>query len=237
VTNPALLYEQAALCYERAGYAARAASCLEAAGLSAAAAERYEEAGDLAAAARCYRSGRRPAEAERCYLALGEPEQAAATWEEAGDLVQAAFVLALWSRRFEHARWLATEAIPVQPGSARPGSAQAGSAELYRLRLQAIIALCDARATGDSSSLAEALLAIERALPGWPPNDRVSCESLCLTAAAAVGRYDLAARVLAASHRAGTPGAGARWRAWADDVLGGTTGIPTSVGTAPSGGG
>jgi tetratricopeptide (TPR) repeat protein len=233
VTNPAVLYELAASCYQQAGYAERAASCLEAAGLSATAAERYEQAGDLAAAARCYRAGRRPADAERCYLALGEPEQAAATWEEAGSLGQAAFVLALWSRRFEHARWLATEAMPGQPGPARPGPAQAGSAELHRLRLLAIMALCDARATGDSSSLAEALLAIELALPGWPPGDRVLSESFCRTAADAVGRHDLAARVLAASHRAGTPGAGARWRAWADDVLGGTTGIPAGVGATP----
>ena len=130
--------------------------------------------------------------------------------------------------------------MPGQPGSARAGPTRtgpgrAGSVEQRRLRLRAIIALCDARATGDSSSLAEALLVIEQALPGWPPNDRVQCESLCLTAADAVGRYDLAARVLAASHRAGTPGAGARWRAWADDVLGGITGIPASVGAAASG--
>lgn len=227
MTNPAVLYEQAASCFERAGYTARAAACLEAAGLPAAAAERYEEAGDLAGAARCYRAGRRPAEAERCYLALGDPERAAATWEETGDLVQAAFVLARWSRRFEHARWLATEAMPHPPERSRPGSA-----ELHRLRLRAIVALCDARATGDSSSLAEALLAIEQALPGWPPNDRRLCESFCRAAAVAAGRHDLAARVLAASFRAGTPGAGTRWRAWADNVLGGTTGIPASTGAA-----
>jgi tetratricopeptide (TPR) repeat protein len=224
VTNPAVLYEQAASCFERAGYTARAAGCLEAAGLLTAAAERYKEAGDLTAAARCYRAGRKPAEAARCYLALDDPEQAADTWEQTGDLAEAAFVLARWSRRFQHARWLATEAMSYPPGPSAPGSAQ-----LRRLRLRAIVALCDARATGDSSSLAEVLLAIEQALPGWPPNDRVHCESFCLEVTDAVGRYDLAARILAASYRAGTPGAGARWRAWADDALGGTTGVPAST--------
>jgi hypothetical protein len=241
VTSPAVLYEQAASCFEQSGYTARAAGCLEAAGLLIVAAERYEEVGDLTAAARCYRAGRKPAEAARCYLKLDDPEQAAATWEETGQLAQAAFVLARWSRRFQHARWLATEAMSRSPGPSDPKSA-----ELYRLRLRAIVALCDARATGDSSSLAELLLAMEQALPGWPPDDRVQCESFCLQVTDAVGRYDLAARILAAGYRAGTPGAGARWRAWADDALGGTTGIPASTVAAadltraagdPSGGG
>jgi hypothetical protein len=238
VTNPAVLFEQAASCFERAGYTARAAGCLEAAGLLVVAAERYQEAGDLTAAARCYRVGRKPAEAARCYLDLDDPEEAAATWEEAGDLGQAAFVLARWSRRFQHARWLATEAMSHPPRPSAPGSA-----ELHRLRLRTIVALCDARATGDSSSLAEVLLAIEQALPGWPPNDRALCESYCLEVVDAVGRYDLAARILAASYRAGTPGAGARWRTWADNALGGTTGVPASTSDAvalagdPAGGG
>jgi hypothetical protein len=238
VTDPAVLYEHAASCFERAGYTARAADCLEAAGLLIVAAERYQEAGDLAAAARCYRAGRKPTEAVRCYLDLDDPEEAAATWEEMGDLAQAAFVLARWSRRFQHARWLATEAMSHPPAPSAPGSA-----ELHRLRLRATIALCDARATGDSSSLAEVLLAIEQAMSGWAPNDRVHCESFCLEVADAVGRYDLAARILAATYRAGTPGAGARWRAWGDTALGGTTGIPASTGAAarlasdPAGGG
>ena len=61
----------------------------------------------------------------------------------------------------------------------------------------------------------------EQALPGCPPGERSHVSSTsALAAADAVGRHDLAARVLAASHRAGTPGAGARWRAWATPVPG-----------------
>ncbi len=220
MTTPAALYQQAASCYEQAGYLARAAGCWESAGLPAAAARLFEQAGDLAAAARCHRRARQLADAERCYLALGQPEQAAAAWEEAGDLLRAAFVLAVSSRRIPQARWLAAEA------AAQPGPGDGRAAELRRLRLQAITALCDARSGGDTAGLAEVLGVLERMLPGLPPGEQWLCVNFSVTLADAIGRYDLAARMLAALHRAGTPGAAARWHAWATRTLHGTTGIP-----------
>jgi tetratricopeptide (TPR) repeat protein len=220
VTTPAALYQRAASCYEQAGYLARAADCWESARLPAAAARLFEQAGDLPSAARCHRRARQFPDAERCYLAVGQPEQAAAAWEEAGDLLRAAFVLAVSSRRIPQARWLAAEAA-TQPW---PGSDRA--AEARQLRLEAIIALCDARSSGDSASLADVLGVLEGTLPDLPPDDQWACVEFSVTLADAVGRHDLAARMLAALHRAGTPGAADRWRDWANQNLGGTTGIP-----------
>jgi tetratricopeptide (TPR) repeat protein len=230
LTNPAALYEAAAACYERSGYRARAAHCLEAAGLSAAAARTFEQAGELTDAARCYRRAGQLADAERSYLALGLPEQAAAGWEEAGDLLRAAFVLAVRSRNIAQARWLATEAAVHAPR----GPAGGREAELHRMQSTAIVALCDARASGDSAPLARVLGALEDRLPSLPPDERWQCETFSVTVGDAVGRHDLAARALAASHRAGTPGATARWRAWAAHTLHGTIGVPSPADSAPA---
>jgi tetratricopeptide (TPR) repeat protein len=221
VTTPAALYQQAASCYEQAGYLARAAGCWESAGLPTAAARLFEQAGDLPSAARCHRRAGELADAERCYLALGQPEQAAAVWEEAGDLLRAAAVLAVSSHRIPQARWLATEA------SAQPWPGGDRAAEVRQLQLQAIIALCDARSGGDSTALAQTLGILERLLPDLPQGDQWRCVSFAATLADAIGRHDLTARMLAAIHRAGTPGAAARWRAWANRTLHGTTGIPS----------
>lgn len=224
MTSPADLYQRAAACYEQAGYFERAADCLERAGLPAPAATRFEQTGNFSAAARCHLRAGQLHEAERCFLTLDMPEQAAAAWEDAGHLLQAAFILAMWSTRIEHARWLASEAMHTR------GPASDGSAELRRLRLRAILALCDARATGDTASLAEILMLLEAALPGLTGSDRQLCETFCVAVADVPGRHDLAARILAASHRAGVPGAAARWRSWAYRTLGGITGIPGSTG-------
>lgn len=226
MTGPTALYESAASCYERAGYPARAAVCLDAAGLPGPAARLFEQAGDLLAAARGHRRAGQAGDAERCYLALGQPEEAAVCAEEADDLLRAAFILAAAASRGAHARWLATEALARQ----RPVET-AAQRTARQLQARAVIALCDARAQGGTEPLAAALLAIEDALPGLPNGERLPCETFAVTLADAAGRHDLAARVLAASHRAGTPGAAGRWHAWAARVLRGTTGLPgTSVG-------
>jgi hypothetical protein len=231
VTGPTALYESAASCYERAGYPARAAACLDAAGSSGQAARLFEQAGDLLAAARCHRRAGQTADAERCYLALQQPEEAAACAEEAHELLRAAFILAASSSRVAHARWLATEAL-----ARRRPSETAVQLTAHQLQARAVIALCDARTAGDTEPLASALRDIEESLPSLPHSQRLSCETFAVTLADTAGRHDLAARVLAASHRAGTPGASGRWHSWAARVLRGTTGLPEPAGLAAGGG-
>lgn len=211
-TEQARLYERAAGCFERVGYLGRAAACREAAGLPAAAAELYERAGNAESAARCYRRAGRTADAVRCYHALRRPEDAAACWEDAGDLLQAAFVLALESRSIRQASWLATEARPQTDGR--------------RLCREIVLALCRDRQSRGTDQLEDALVDAEELLPGLRPTDRVRAADWAVRAADAVGRHDLAARILAADYRARTPGAAARWRAWALRRLGGTSGLP-----------
>jgi tetratricopeptide (TPR) repeat protein len=211
-------HELAASCYERAGFPARAASCLDAAGRPGAAASLFEQAGDLRAAARCYEKAQQLHDAERCLLALDLPDEAAGGWERSGDLFRAAFVLAVRSNRTAHARWLATQAATRGLDGA--------AARLRRAELRALIALCDIRTPQGPAALVREVASLERLLPGLSPDERMQCETFTVAVADAGGRHDLAARMLAASYLAETPGALTRWRAWGARVLGGTLGIP-----------
>jgi tetratricopeptide (TPR) repeat protein len=205
----------AAGCYERAGLFGDAARCREEAGVLFAAALLYVRAGDPARAAECYERGRYPAEAADLLLRLGRAEEAAGCWERAGERVTAAWLLLVHTRRFRHARWLLDG-----PGERGP-------------RHELALALAEVREGAGEARLEQVVeqLVTGDALRSDTAARRAELRDRAVAAADLAGRRDLAATVFAAAYGIDGDSVLPAWRAWAEEAMGGTLGLPGELRT------
>jgi tetratricopeptide (TPR) repeat protein len=207
LSNALEYLENAARCFERAGFPEEAARCHARAGAPDRAAPLYEAlatAGSLADAARCYRAAGQPAAAARCWDRLGLPERAAQDWLAADDALNAGWALLRAGQQTHRSRSLFAVAHRAGP--------------LRALRRELGLVVVTIRLGGQPGRLVSLLASAERRLDAPDAaHERADLERDAVFAADLIGRPDLAAEIFAAAHRGGVPGAAARWSAWAQD--------------------
>ncbi len=214
MSNRTELLKRAARCYGSAGLALDASRCYESVGDFIGAGHLYEQALEWAHASRCFALAQQWPAAARAHLRAGEPEEAAEAWIKAGESGQAAWLLADECRLFTRARALAQSLSEGSPSSP--------------VERELIIARSDI----GQNRLADAARRLRAALRLMPSvgvtfsRDRLDAWALHI--AGLLRRPDLTALVHSTSAKAGTAGSLDRWRSWAAQSLGDSSGIPAS---------
>lgn len=228
--NRTELLERASRCYQRAGLLDDAVRCMDASGQRRASARlledlgrygdaaiRYEQAGAWRAASDCHRRSQQLDRCAECLLLDGDWLEAA--WIFSHVLEQYARASTLVR---EHQPTIVSETPPASDTSSAPGGIH------QKLHAELILARC-AAGMGESMAAARLLwrLAVEFPTDGTA-EERAVILDRSLIIATVLQRPDLTALLFAAGYRAGLPTVLDRWRRWAQESLGSTSGIPES---------
>ena len=188
-------YEQAAVCYQRAGDDLEAARCYRLAGAHRRAAEIYESAGDYAAAAAAFRDA-------------GLPELGA-------------WLLAHYEERTAEARALLEppDGAGAQAERAPEGAQDTPEATRQGLRYRLVVARCEVAEGMPADSIRPVIADVCAALTDLGVRADPVAEEWAVALSEAAARYDQAALVFAAAVRGGRYGAAQRWNSWSKRVL------------------
>jgi hypothetical protein len=205
-------YEQAAICYRRAGWDLEAARCYRLAGAHRRAAEIYEAAGRLNEAAAAYGEAGLP-DLGAWLLAhrVGDPARARAflDWEA-------------WDQAW----------VQAAPGLTRRGMvnrAFARAADGAGLRERLILARCEVAEGTPASVIRPVIADVCELLANRDVRPDPVVEEWAVALSEAAARYDQAALVFAAAVRGGRHGAAQRWNAWSTRVLDAEVILPTTA--------
>jgi hypothetical protein len=190
-------YEQAAICYRRAGrYDLDAARCYQLAGAHRRAAEIYETAGELSGAARAFADA-------------GLPELGA-------------WLLAHKADRPAEARALLSVSRLDRGSDAGPGTGPTPSL----LRRHLVIARCELAEGEGAAAIRPVIAEVCAALGDRNVRPDQVTEEWAVALSETAARYDQAALVFAAAVRGGRYGAEHRWKTWSARVLGAEVILP-----------
>jgi hypothetical protein len=201
-------YEQAAVCYRRAGYDLEAARCYRLAGAHRRAAEIYEAAG-------------RHAEAAGSFADAGLPELGA-------------WLLAHNAGLPAQARAMLARPVPADQAAADETRARLspGSARGPELRRRLILARCEIAEGSPADVIRPVIDDVCTALADRAVRFDPVTEEWAVVLSEAAARYDQAALVFATAVRGGRYGAVQRWNAWSARVLDTEVVLPSATAVA-----
>lgn len=189
-------YEQAAVCYRRAGYDLEAARCYRLAGAHRRAAEIYE--------------------------AAGRYTDAAASFADAGLPELGAWLLAHRAGLPAQARALLGPERPLAPAEAAGNEVHASAGQLNHsteVRRRLVLSRCEIAEGTPADAIRPVIADVCAALADRNCRADQVTEEWAVALSEVTARYDQAALVFAAAVRGGRHGAEQRWNAWSARVL------------------
>lgn len=226
--NRTELLERASRCYQRAGLPDDAVRCLDASGQLRASARLLETLGRTGDAALRYEQAGAWREAAECHRRSQQHERCAECRLLDGDWLEAAWIFSHLLEQPARARALvqAHRSLSAQgdsPATQKPGDVE----EPQRTTLVELILARCAAGMGESVAAARTLWRLAVAFPTDGSADaRDMILERALTIAEVLERPDLSALLFAAGFRSELPNIPERWRQWAEQTLGDSSGIP-----------